>query len=262
LALLIAYSVKHIRLKERGFWGVVTDAAYAHLIPEIILLVLINKFSNQFFVPIFFLLLSFSIGVRDILIHQFKDYENDKKSHTKTFVSSQPTKASGYINSLNIAIAAFTLLLAVELYLVTDLKYMLILFGALTIVFIIIIISGAYKHLNDAYIRAYIICTSLLLGFMLNQSKLYIGFVFLLHPYILSFLRRNVHALYIKIKYVTILFLSKLLLTIIPLALNYIIFLIFKIISRDLRKKPLYNKQQEPLLMKNFRLRLGGKKIK
>jgi hypothetical protein len=136
---------------------------------------------------------------------------------------------------------------------------MLILFGALTIVFIIIIISGKYKYLNDVYIRAYIICTSLLLGFMLNQSKLYIGLVFLLHPYILSFLSRNVHALFIKIKYAARVFLGKLLLTIIPLALNHVIFLLFKMIGKDLKKKPLYKKQQEPLLIKNLRLFLSGK---
>lgn len=259
LALLIAYSIKHIRLKERGILGVVTDATYAHLIPEIILLILMNKFSNQFFVPVFFLLMSFSIGLRDILIHQLKDYENDKKSNTKTFVSSRPTRASGYIDSLNIAIAAFTLLFVFELYWVTNLKYMLILSGALGIAFLSIILIGTNKHVNDAYIRAYIICTSLFLGFMLNQSKLYIGLVFLLHPYILSFLSRNAQALFIKIKYATRVFLGKLLLTIIPLALNHVIFLLFKIIGRDLRKKPLYKKQQEPVFMKNLRLFFGGK---
>jgi 4-hydroxybenzoate polyprenyltransferase len=200
LALLIAYSVKYIRLKERGFWGILTDATYAHLIPEIILLILINKYSNQIFVPVFFLLMSFSIGLRDILIHQLKDYENDKKSNTKTYVSSRPTKASSYIDMLNIAIAAFILLFVFELYWVTNIKYMLILSGTLGITYLYIILIDTNEHLNDAYIRAYIICTSLLLGFMLNQSKLFIGLVFLLHPYILSFLSRNAQALYIKIK--------------------------------------------------------------
>lgn len=262
LSLLIAYSVKHIRLKEKGFLGVVTDAAYAHLIPEIILLALIHKFSNQFFVPVFFLLLSFSVGVRDIIVHQLNDYENDKKSNTKTFISLNPTKATGYINSLNLLIAAFMVLFTLELYWFTGLKFILILLGALATVFVGIIISDSYKRTNDVYIRAYIICTSVLLGFILIQSGLYIGLVFLLHPYILSFLKGNAHALFIKIKYATKVILGKLLLTIIPLALNNIIFFLFIMIGRDLRKKPLYKKQQEPLLMKKFRLLLGGKQFK
>jgi hypothetical protein len=37
------------------------------------------------------------------------------------------------------------------------------------------------------------------------------------------------------------------------------IFLLFKMIGKDLKKKPLYKKQQEPLLIKYLRLFLSGK---
>ena len=90
------YSVRPIRLKKRGFWGVLCDASGAHLFPSLLITTnLIFYFGGNTN-----LILTSSIGIwalmyglRGILWHQFVDRENDLKSGTNTFAANiKPSK--------------------------------------------------------------------------------------------------------------------------------------------------------------------------
>lgn len=82
------YSVKPIRLKKRGIWGVLCDACGAHLFPSLLITV---NLAFYFGIRINLLLTGAIViwalmyGLRGILWHQFVDRENDLKSGTNTF---------------------------------------------------------------------------------------------------------------------------------------------------------------------------------
>jgi LPS sulfotransferase NodH/4-hydroxybenzoate polyprenyltransferase len=104
--LLTAYSTPPVRFKERGFAGVVTDAAMAHAVPTL-------------FVGLFFTGLArtpgrqgpallatavawaATVGLRNILLGQIWDYENDIRSGTVTFtVDIGPARARRFVRGL------------------------------------------------------------------------------------------------------------------------------------------------------------------
>ncbi|MEZ4931481.1 MAG: UbiA family prenyltransferase [Saprospiraceae bacterium] len=87
----ILYSFPPFRLKERGFAGVVTDALYAHanptLLAAITFLLMVNKVSFDIRNLLIALIVwQFILGIRNIMLHQLKDFENDQQSGTQTFV--------------------------------------------------------------------------------------------------------------------------------------------------------------------------------
>lgn len=92
LALFLSYAFPPFRLKEKGVWGLVADALYAHVVPTVLaswtFYLIIGKSYTLFFE---FLLAAslwqFISGFRNILSHQIKDYENDLASDTKTWVT-------------------------------------------------------------------------------------------------------------------------------------------------------------------------------
>lgn len=92
LFLFYAYAFKPFRLKERGFSGIITDALYAHVLPAILAsytFCLTVKYEIDKCIP-FFISLSvwqLFLGMRNIIFHQLKDYDNDVASTTKTFVT-------------------------------------------------------------------------------------------------------------------------------------------------------------------------------
>jgi len=88
IILLFAYSLPYIRLKSKIFAAVITDALYSSLLPAIIAFSLFTQGIIVFEIVWFFLLCTtilFLRGLRNILIHQIIDAENDKKTGTKTF---------------------------------------------------------------------------------------------------------------------------------------------------------------------------------
>ena len=85
--LYTAYSLPPIRLKERGGLGVLCIAAGEHLLASLLGVALILEPSGKP-IPIFWTAVLFvwclTLGCRSILWHQLTDYENDRKTKTKT----------------------------------------------------------------------------------------------------------------------------------------------------------------------------------
>lgn len=91
--LFYAYAFKPLRLKERNFLGVMTDALYAHLVPALLAAYTFYTFTGKPMsqdVPILATLCSWQLvlGIRNICFHQLKDHDNDISSGTSTFVTS------------------------------------------------------------------------------------------------------------------------------------------------------------------------------
>lgn len=91
--LFYAYAFKPLRLKEKGIWGVVTDALYAHVNPALLAAYTFMVFAGAEPASCFLLLLfmcswQLALGIRNIIFHQLKDHESDLSSGTRTFVGS------------------------------------------------------------------------------------------------------------------------------------------------------------------------------
>ncbi len=90
------YSVKPIRLKTKGFWGVLCDASGAHLFPSLLIstnLLFHFRSSTNLYLIVAIGIWALMYGLRGILWHQFFDRENDIKSGTNTFaVNIEPAK--------------------------------------------------------------------------------------------------------------------------------------------------------------------------
>lgn len=84
------YSIPPFRLKKRGIWGVLCDAAGAHLFPTLLITTHMIHL-KQAHTPGVWLcavgIWSLFYGLRGILWHQFHDRDNDLKSGTTTFAS-------------------------------------------------------------------------------------------------------------------------------------------------------------------------------
>ena len=94
------YSVPPIRLKERGFAGLIVDAMYAHAIPAVLaaytyMLIAAQKPSFAFFNLLF--CWQFCVGIRNVLLHQLNDQDNDRESKTSTFVQANKDLLSGIV---------------------------------------------------------------------------------------------------------------------------------------------------------------------
>lgn len=89
-----AYSLRPLRLKQRGFWGALADASAARLLPHLFAAVLmvysadnVNEVSESllalwmFFIGVW----SIGVGLRCILRHQIVDVENDRIAKVNTF---------------------------------------------------------------------------------------------------------------------------------------------------------------------------------
>ncbi len=90
-ALLVAYVRRPLRLKERGLAGVATDALYAHALPvwiatHTVFLMAHRDTPRTFTVSL--VVWQFALGVRNIIHHQMSDYEQDRASRTRTFVTA------------------------------------------------------------------------------------------------------------------------------------------------------------------------------
>ena len=88
------YSAPPLRLKERGIWGILSDAAGAHLVPTLFVAATFLSFTPEASPKILIFTglaaaHAFFVGLRGILLHQLWDRDNDEKSGTTTFVSQR-----------------------------------------------------------------------------------------------------------------------------------------------------------------------------
>lgn len=110
--LLIIYSFRPLRLKERGIIGVITDSLYAYFIPSLILLTYLSSITNvNSFYWIFLPSLSLFLGVGNILNHQLEDYDNDLFTQTKTFAINNLSFAK-WVRKMSILISVVIFLIA------------------------------------------------------------------------------------------------------------------------------------------------------
>ena len=80
----MAYSARPFRLKEKGVLGLFASSAAQRSLP----LLLLFSYSNiEMKTILFWMAFGFFVGMRYILIHQYIDRDNDKKSGTNTFAS-------------------------------------------------------------------------------------------------------------------------------------------------------------------------------
>ncbi|MBP9688991.1 MAG: UbiA family prenyltransferase [Bacteroidia bacterium] len=238
--LLFIYSFNPIRLKEKGFWGIITDAIYAHTLPAVILLQIISeKAFISIWLAISFIMLCFVIGVRDILIHQCHDFKMDIKSSTKTFYVKHKNIARLLILYSENLIPLLIILVLGFLFNQTHTIPILAILAVVFAVFLIKILNNVNQV--NFIIRAYIISSSIVL-LLLAQNKL-VCFGLLLHPFNLQFiklvisnfitflhkLRSLIHHFY-KAKF--------------TLFINYLLYYLFLPFGRNLKDKPLYKKSK------------------
>lgn len=259
LLLLLLYSVKPFRLKERRITGVVADALYAHVVPELMLLVLAGEYAG---IPWSFagclLGFTFLTGLRDILVHQLNDAENDRFSGTKTLAVQKPGTArmiARYAEPCSM-IAAGGMLLAVSLQ--TGNRLLLV---------SMLLMAGLYLHAvnqsrgqvpaGDASTRAYVLAVYplLLVIAMLNRPGLHL--VFLLHPYAVSVMRQWLNKLYIVLKMLVKVLFALVFIRLLPAIVNRVLYVLFLLFGRDLKERPLYERENEPLLFKRIRKLIG-----
>lgn len=93
IVLLIVYSVRPLRFKERGFFGIVIDAAYGHVLPFLIAVTVFfnDTFRFQSLLTASGLAVAVVLmikGVRNIIVHQLHDVGNDEQAQIKTFVAT------------------------------------------------------------------------------------------------------------------------------------------------------------------------------
>ncbi|RLI76666.1 hypothetical protein DRP04_12450 [Archaeoglobales archaeon] len=84
--LVTFYSIRPVRLKERGIWGILTAALTQRPLPFLLFVFLVpvhNPFISYFLIGWLSL-----IGIAVILSHQLFDYENDVKAGVETWVTN------------------------------------------------------------------------------------------------------------------------------------------------------------------------------
>lgn len=83
-----AYSPPPVRLKQRGFWGVLADATGAHLLPVLFAVATVSYWTGAKIPLTWWIAVgiwAMALGVRGILWHQLVDLEGDRVSGVNTF---------------------------------------------------------------------------------------------------------------------------------------------------------------------------------
>ncbi len=91
LTLFVLYAFRPLRLKEKGFAGVFVDALYAHVVPAVFAaytFCLAKGGPGNGFIAFAIILGLWQLawGIRNIILHQLDDFENDLKVNNRTFV--------------------------------------------------------------------------------------------------------------------------------------------------------------------------------
>ncbi len=113
------YSIPPVRLKARGYWGVLADATGSEFFP---CLLMVSFLSYKMGIPVdlkWFAAVgcwSFAFGLRGILWHQFHDLANDKKSGVKTLATFLETESAKWITWLIMGIEWLALFVMLFLF--------------------------------------------------------------------------------------------------------------------------------------------------
>jgi hypothetical protein len=232
-AALFAYSHPIIRLKTKPILGIITDSAYAYLIPVLLLFVVFDiKVSDP--KSFAFLLFNFCLGIRDILLHQKNDQSNDIKSGINSFAIRYKARVQAVIIIFEfIASYSLCLFLIINFWNSENQNYVL---GIVTAYLLTPLLPffKIQKLIEINYLlRFYVVVSSFIIFFWLFDEKKYYFIILLIHPYIISiiqFFRPFILQLLIQIKHIT------------SLIVNYLLYFLFKLVGRDLKKKPLYTR--------------------
>jgi hypothetical protein len=84
------YSIKPVRLKNRGIWGVLADGCGSHVFTSLLMVSSVSYITNQSINWIWFCAAgtwALCYGLRGILWHQFADRDNDIKVKLNTYAS-------------------------------------------------------------------------------------------------------------------------------------------------------------------------------
>lgn len=114
------YSLPPFRLKKRGFWGVLADAAGAHFFPQLLTAVLVCRWVAASW-PLLWLAAvaawALGCGIRNILWHQLGDAAHDAGAGVDTFVTRRGRAAARGVAhwlAFPVEVAAFVLLLGLS----------------------------------------------------------------------------------------------------------------------------------------------------
>jgi colanic acid/amylovoran biosynthesis glycosyltransferase len=90
--LLMMYALPVIRLKERGFLALITDALYAYVVPAFLAFYTFSLLGNAHFNSIPLAVAAFLwlvvAGIYNLAIHQLEDFDNDVRTSTKTWATN------------------------------------------------------------------------------------------------------------------------------------------------------------------------------
>lgn len=123
LVLFVLYSFPPFRLKEKPILGILTDTSYAHILPCLLAALTFQAvpqnlhpcFDSFLFFITVLCVWQFALGIRNILLHQQQDYNNDLQSGTVTFATSYPKLANGLLRFMILTEVLGLICLAISL---------------------------------------------------------------------------------------------------------------------------------------------------
>lgn len=249
ILVLYLYSNHYTRLKENTFGGIIADAYCAHIVPIASIAIISYEVTGVFHKELLLLtLISFFVGCRDIISHQILDVKNDTKSNINTLATSNIDLAKFLLKIFELIGATIVIIfLSLAYYQTTNIEW-----GIACLSFSLVSIYYYYKKAysvdNDVLIRSYIIFTNALLVYILvSASKPYYIFM-LLHPYFIDFIHNSITFIWLKLKFVIKIWIGGAILRLFPLYINVLLYNMFKLFNRDLKTKPLYDKDNEPII--------------
>jgi 4-hydroxybenzoate polyprenyltransferase len=106
--LFLAYAAPPLRLKERGAWGLITDALYAHANPSLLAGYTLHLATRASYPrAVWFLgamwVWQLFVGLRNILQHQISDAPNDRLAGTTTWVTQNGEVAAKQLLKIFVA---------------------------------------------------------------------------------------------------------------------------------------------------------------
>lgn len=245
-AALIGYSAEPFRFKTTVY-GFLLDALYAHTLPGLLVLMLINEYCFISFWHFLPLLASFSaIGIGDILSHQRIDCSSDKSLGLQTFAVAFPAATAKAIPLFDGFVWVF---LAIQTWMGLDrlgivLESDFMLLGTLLSVFFLSLAVVAYVSRDRSFaFRLYIPMASLFLLICTWNKWPTWSYIGLAHPY-------NLNVLQIALKKAGVY-----LFQMASKTTNHLLLYSGKLFGRDFQSQPLYTK--EPRWVARIKKRLG-----
>jgi colanic acid/amylovoran biosynthesis glycosyltransferase len=186
LLLFVLYAFPPFRLKELPFIGAITDALYAHAVPALLASITFVYLIDQLPVNRSSLLISlvawqFVVGLRGIIFHHLKDYNNDISSNTRTLATQLGIERLERITKRFLIPVEFLSFLVFVYQLNWNLPLALSIASVFILrsVFLQIKMPKAYgfrtfvhAHLDDFYIRWFPL---IILGFLLISEPKFLG---------------------------------------------------------------------------------------